>query len=157
MCNSPVVVQFGPQFFLIAVYFNSFCVKVNSIDEISFLEGLITLIPINISCGCKEKIKNNFCQSLWWYLISVKAELPRSGDLKSAVFFFLCQLPLLHLPDFTHPLKSLDDVCSPPSPLTGQTPVIKFMRDIFWLKAQPIRLSCCCSYCFKESVIPAAL
>ena len=88
MCNSPIVVQFGLQFFLITVHFNSFCVKVNSIDEISFLEGLITLIPINISCGCREKIKNNFCQSLWWYLISVKAELPRSGDLKSSVFSF---------------------------------------------------------------------
>ena len=57
MCNSPVVVQFGLQFFVIAVHFNSFGVKMNSIDEISFLEGLITLIPINISCGCKEKIK----------------------------------------------------------------------------------------------------
>ena len=54
-CNNPVVVQFGLQFFLIAVQFNSFSVKINSIDEISFLEGLITLIPINISCGCKEK------------------------------------------------------------------------------------------------------
>ena len=51
MRNSPVVVQFGLQFFPIAVYFNSFGVKMNSIDEISFLEGLITLIPINISCG----------------------------------------------------------------------------------------------------------
>ena len=57
MCNSPVGVQFGPQFFLIAVYFNSFSVKTNSIDEISFLEGLITLVPVNISCGCKGKIK----------------------------------------------------------------------------------------------------
>ena len=56
MCNCPVVVEFGLQFFLIAVHFNSFGVKMNSIDEISFLEGLITLIPINISCGCKEKI-----------------------------------------------------------------------------------------------------
>ena len=56
MCNSPVVVQFGLQFFLVAVHFNSFGVKMNSIDEISFLEGLITFIPINISCGCKEKI-----------------------------------------------------------------------------------------------------
>ena len=65
LCNSPVVVQFGLQFFVIAVHFNSFGVKMNSIDEISFLEGLITLIPINISCGCKEKIKNNLCQSLW--------------------------------------------------------------------------------------------
>ena len=55
----------GFQFFLIAVHFNSFAVKMNSTDEISFLEGLITLIPINISCGCKEKIKNNLCQSLW--------------------------------------------------------------------------------------------
>ena len=88
MCSSPAVVQFGLQFSLIAVHFNSFCVKVNSIDEISFLEGLITLIPINISCGCKEKINNNFCPSLWWYLISVKAELPRSGDLKSSDFSF---------------------------------------------------------------------
>ena len=59
MCNSPVVVQFGLQFFLIAVHFNSFGVKMNSIDEISFLEGLITLIPINISCSCKRKNKNN--------------------------------------------------------------------------------------------------
>ena len=66
ICNSPVVVQFGLQFFLIAVHFNSFCVKVNSIDEISFLEGLIALVPVNISCGCKEKIENNLCQSLWW-------------------------------------------------------------------------------------------
>ena len=66
ICNSPVVVQFGLQFFLIAVHFNSFGVKMNSIDEISFLEGLITLIPVNISCGCKEKIENNLCQSLWW-------------------------------------------------------------------------------------------
>ena len=57
MCNSPVVVQFGLQFFLIAVHFNYFGVKMNSIDEISFLKGLITLIPINVSCGCKEKIK----------------------------------------------------------------------------------------------------
>ena len=65
MCNSPVVVQFGLQFFLIAVHFNSFAVKMNSTDEISFLEGLITLIPINISCGCKRKNKNNLiCQSL---------------------------------------------------------------------------------------------
>ena len=67
MCNCPVVVQFGLQFFLIAVHFNSFSVKMNSIDEISFLEGLITLIPINIS---KENIKQfkkkfkNRCQSL---------------------------------------------------------------------------------------------
>ena len=60
MCNNPVVVQFGLQFFLIAVNCNSFGVKMNSIDEISFLEGLITLIPITICCGCKEKIKNNF-------------------------------------------------------------------------------------------------
>ena len=65
MCNSPVVVQFGLQFFLIAVHFNSFGVKMNGIDEISFLEGLITLISIDISYGCKEKMKNNFCQSLW--------------------------------------------------------------------------------------------
>ena len=57
MCNSPVVVQFGLKFFVIAVHSNSFCVKVNSIDEISFLEGLITLIPINISCGYKKKKK----------------------------------------------------------------------------------------------------
>ena len=49
MRNSPVVVQFGLQFFHIAVHFNSFSVKMNSIDEISFLEGLIALIPINIS------------------------------------------------------------------------------------------------------------
>ena len=60
MCNSPVVVQFGLQFFVIAVHFNSFGVKMNSIDEISFLEGLITLIPINISCSCKEKMKKSF-------------------------------------------------------------------------------------------------
>ena len=65
MCNSPVVVQFGLQFFVIAVDFNSFGVKMNSIDEISFLEGLITLIPINISCGWKEKIKINLSESLW--------------------------------------------------------------------------------------------
>ena len=57
MYNCPVVVQFGLQFFLIAVHFNSFGVKMNSIDEISFLEGLITLIPINISYGCKENNK----------------------------------------------------------------------------------------------------
>ena len=55
MCNSPVVVKFGLQFFLTAVHFNSFSVKMNSIDEISFHEGLITLIPINISRGCKGK------------------------------------------------------------------------------------------------------
>ena len=55
MCNSPVVVQFGLQFFVIAVHFNSFGVKMNSIDEISFLEGLITLILKNISYGCKKK------------------------------------------------------------------------------------------------------
>ena len=55
MCNSPVVVQFGLQFFLIAVHFNSFSVKMNSIAEISFLEGLITLLPININCGCIKK------------------------------------------------------------------------------------------------------
>ena len=59
MCNSPVVVQFGLQFFVIAVHFNSFGVKMNSIDEISFLEGLITLILINISYGCKKKNLNN--------------------------------------------------------------------------------------------------
>ena len=88
MCNSPVVVQFGLQFFLIAVHFNSFGVKMNSIDEISFLEGLITLIPINISHGCKELIKNNLCQSHWVVIITVWAELPRSGDVKSADFSF---------------------------------------------------------------------
>ena len=65
MCNSPVVVQFGIQFFLIAVDFNSFAVKMNSIDEISCLEGLIPLIPlipVNISYGCKEK---KLWSSLW--------------------------------------------------------------------------------------------
>ena len=62
MCNSPVVVQFGIQFLLIAVDFNSFAVKMNSIDEISCLEGLIPLIPVNISYGCKEK---KLWSSLW--------------------------------------------------------------------------------------------
>ena len=87
MCNSPVVVQFGLQFFLIAVHFNSFGVKMNSIDEVSSPEGLITLMPINICCGCKERIKEFIkkirelkknkrrnkimCQSLWLYLISI--------------------------------------------------------------------------------------
>ena len=56
MCNSPVVVQFGLQFFLITVHFNSFGVKMNSSDEISFLEGLITLIPMKISRGYKKNI-----------------------------------------------------------------------------------------------------
>ena len=41
-------------------------------------------------------------------------------------------MPLLHLPDLTYPLKSLDNVCSPPpSPFTGKTPLSKFMRDSF--------------------------
>ena len=65
MCISPVVVKFGLQFFLVAVHFNSFGVKMNSIGEIAFLEGLITLLPINISYGCKENKKNNLFQSLW--------------------------------------------------------------------------------------------
>ena len=64
MCYSPVVVQFGLQFFLIAVHFNSFGVKMNSIDEISFPKRLITLIPTNISCGCREKTKSHLFQSL---------------------------------------------------------------------------------------------
>ena len=64
MCNSPVVVQFGLQFFLIAVHFNSFGVKMNSIDEISFLEGLITLILMAIRCSCKEKIKKFVSKSV---------------------------------------------------------------------------------------------
>ena len=61
MCNSPVVVQFGIQFFLIAVDFNSFAVKMNSIDEISFLEGLIPLIPVNISLAVKKKNYGQVC------------------------------------------------------------------------------------------------
>ena len=42
----------------------------------------------------------------------------------------------------------------PPSPFTGQTPLSWFMGDFFWLKAQPIRLSCCCGCCLEASVIP---
>ena len=70
-------------------------------------------------------------------------------------FFLLRQLPLLHLPDLTHPLKSLEDVCRPPPPPPSQdTPHSVNSWEIFWLKAQPIRLSCCCGCCLEESVIP---
>ena len=55
MCNRPVVVQFGFQFFVIAVHFNSFGVKMNSTNEKTFLEGLIAQISVNISHGYKEK------------------------------------------------------------------------------------------------------
>ena len=68
MCNSPVVVQFGLQFFLIAVQFNSFGKKMNSIDEISFLESLIriynpritviTLAMENLKFKCYVSVRN---------------------------------------------------------------------------------------------------
>ena len=70
-------------------------------------------------------------------------------------FFLLCQLPLLHLPDLTHPLKSLEDVCRPPPPPPSQdTPHSVNSWEIFWLKAQLSRLSRCCGCCLEESVIP---
>ena len=116
MCNCPVVVEFGLQFFLIADHFNSFGVKMNSTDEISFLEGLITLIPINISCGCKEKnLKNNLSK----FVVVVNRCISRAAKIwrfKICRFFLLYQLPLLHLPDLDQPLKTFDDVCSPPPP-----------------------------------------
>ena len=132
MCNSPVVVQFGLQFFLITVHFNSFGVKMNSIDEISSLKGLIALIPVNISCGCKKKqTKSNLCQSLL-VVCECIGKAAKIWRFKIGRFFFLCQLPLLHLHDLTHPLKTSDDICSlPPSPFKGQTPLSKFKSDFF--------------------------
>ena len=41
----------------------------------------------------------------------------------------------------------------PPPPPSQDTPHSVNSWEIFWLKAQPIRLSCCCGCCLEESVI----
>ena len=43
-------------------------------------------------------------------------------------------MPLLHLPNLTHPLKTLDNMHSPPSPFKGQTSLSKFMKDFLGWK-----------------------
>ena len=51
MCCRPVTVQFGLQFFILAVHFNSFGVEVNSVAEISFYVFFIAFVIVNL-CYC---------------------------------------------------------------------------------------------------------
>ena len=67
-------------------------------------------------------------------------------------FFLLCQLPLLHLSDLTHPMKSLEDVYRPPPPPPSQdTPHSVNSWEIFLVESSTNQTQLCC---LEESVIP---
>ena len=67
VCYRPVVVQFSLQFFIFAVYINSFRVEVNGVVEIFLSVFLVTFILVNL-CYCYNK--------------------PNENNVSSSVFFF---------------------------------------------------------------------
>ena len=70
MCCCPVAVQFGVQFFILAVHFNSFCVEVNGAAEIPFVVLIVTLIVVNL-CNCyNTAISNYFSDFLKLFVIN---------------------------------------------------------------------------------------
>ena len=48
MCSGPVVVQFGIQFVILAIHFNSFSVEVNGLAEIFLSVFVIALILVTL-------------------------------------------------------------------------------------------------------------
>ena len=61
---SPVVVQFGIQILILAFYFNSLCVQVDSLDKIMFTKCIIAGIFVRFCyCWKKKKITNRVFSS----------------------------------------------------------------------------------------------
>lgn len=51
LCYGPVAVQFGIQFIILAIHFNSFRVQVNGLCKIPFRVFFIAFSPVNL-CSC---------------------------------------------------------------------------------------------------------
>ena len=82
-----------------------------------FLKASLPSFLQTSAVAAKKKIKHNLCQSL--VVVNNYKCISRAAKIWR---FKICAFFLLHLLDLTDPLKSLDDVGSPPLPLHGTEP-----------------------------------